>query len=164
MIELINNKTVIIQVQDLGIELQPNERINLENIDERFIINSQDLINTQLTFQKDGVDISYNKAIQHIRKLRHPEHIAEDTIAHNLRDDYYFTVEKVGDITSKIIYFRDAAKTQKIREEEIVRNSGLVSQIILKVYDDNGIVVETETQDINRVDSRVNSIVANIGE
>jgi len=164
MIELINNKTITIQVKDLGIELQPNERINLENIDEKFIINSQDLINTQLIFQKDNIDISYNKAIQHIRKLRHPEHIAEDTIAHNLRDNYYFTVEKINGITSKIIYFKDAAKTQKIREEEIVRNGGLVSQIILKVYDDNGVIVETEIQDLNRIDGRVDSIIANIGE
>lgn len=164
MIELINNKTVAIQVRDLGIELQPGERINIENIDEKYIIESQDLINTQLTFQKDGLDITYDKAIQNIRKLRHPEHIAEDTIAHNLRDNYYFTVEKIGSTTSKIIYFKDAAKTQKIREEEIIRNGGLVSQIILKIYDDNGILVETETQNLNRVSGRVDSIISNIEE
>lgn len=164
MIELINDKMIKIQVQDLGIELQPNERINLENIDERFIINSQDLINTQLIFQKDGINISYDKAIQHIRKLRHPEHIAENTIAHNLRDDYYFTVEKINGITNKITYFKDVTKTQKIREEEIIRDNGLVSQIILKVYNDNGIVVETETQNLNRANGRVDSIVSSIEE
>ncbi len=164
MIELINNKTVAIQVRDLGIELQPGERINIENIDEKYIIESQDLINTQLIFQKDGLDITYDKAIQNIRKLRHPEHIAEDTIAHNLRDNYYFTVEKIGSTTSKIIYFKDATKTQKIREEEIIRNGGLVSQIILKIYDDNGILVETETQNLNRVSGRVDSIISNIEE
>lgn len=163
MIELVNNKLVTIQVKDLGIELQPGERINLENIDEKFIINSQDLINTQLTFQKDGIDILYDKAIQYIRKLRHPEHITEDTVAHNLRDNYYFAIEKIGGITSKIVYFKDAEKTQKIREEEIVRSGGLVSQIILKVYN-NGVVVETEIQNLNRIGGRVDSIVSNIEE
>jgi len=162
MIELINNKTYIIQVADLGIELQPNERINIENIDERHIIESQDLINTQLTFQENGFNTTYNKAIKNIRKLRHPEHIDEDTIAHNIRDNYYFTVEKLNGSTNKIIYFKDVNKTQKIREEEIIRQDSLVSQIILKVYDDNGIIVETETKNLNRINGKVDSIISNI--
>jgi len=162
MIELVNNKTYMIQIADLGIELQPNERIDIENIDERHIIASQDLINTQLTFQENGFNITYNKAIKNIRKLRHPEHIDEDTIAHNVRDNYYFTVEKLNGSTNKIIYFKDANKTQKIRQEEIIRNGSLVKQIILKVYDNNGNVVETETQTLNRIDGKVDSIISNI--
>ena len=38
-----------------------------------------------------------------------------------------------------------------------------MSQIILKVYN-NGVVVETEIQNLNRIGGRVDSIVSNIEE
>ena len=166
MIELVNNTTQVIRIRDLGIELQPTERVSIDNYDDRYILQSQDLKITMIEIERDGVVISYDKLIRYIKKLSHYDHVIETTLAHNIREDYFFDTEKENDVTIKIIYFKDAAKTMKIREEDIVRGlTGTVSQIISRVYDSFGNIVETETQNMNRdVDGRVESIPAIIQE
>lgn len=163
MIELVNNTTQILRVNDLGIELKPSEKLDIENVNEKNILQSNDLKTTLLTFELDGVGITYDEMIKHIKRLNHFDHIAEDTHAHNIRDDSFFDTEKVGGLTNKITYYHDSAKTQKIREEEIIRVGGAVSQIKSTVYDDNENIVEIETQTLNRDGAgKVESITTSI--
>jgi hypothetical protein len=159
MIRLVNDKTWVVEVEDLGIELQPTESINLENLADKDIVESRNLKNTTAIFQLDGVTIDYNTAMKYIRKLSHFTHVEDEkTHAHNVRESSFFDTEKVNGMTSKITYYMDATKTDIIREEEIIRDvDGSVSQIISKIYKD-GVIEETETQTLNRVDGRVDSI------
>ncbi len=164
MIEIVNNNTYKLVIRDLGVELQPGERIDLSIFDDKYIIKSYDIKSTDITFEQNGVEIDYIKVIRNIKKLSHFDHVVDDTIAHNVRHDYYFETEKENDVTKKITYYRDSAKTSIIREENIIRNSsGSVTQIISKIFDEQGNIVETETQNLNRTaDGRVESITASL--
>lgn len=164
MIRFINDKTWTITVEDMGIELQPNESINIENFTDKEIVESRNLKNSGGIFELDDIPISYDKMIKYIKKLSSITHNIEDTHAHNLRDSSFFDTEKVNGVTSKITYYTDATMTKKIRQEEIVRDNGAVSEIISRIYDDNEQVVETETQVLNRVGGRVDSINTTLEE
>lgn len=159
MIELVNDKTWVVRVDDLGIELQPTERINIENISDKAIVESEDLKTMTGIFQLDGNTISYDVMIDYIKKITHINHVEDEkTHAHNVRETYFFDTEKVDGMTSKITYYKDATMTDKIREEEIIRDvDGSVSQIKSTIFKD-GEIEETETQTLNRVDGRVASI------
>jgi len=164
MIEIVNNNTYTLVIRDMGIELQPGERVDLQNVDDRYIIDSYNLKSLDITFEQNGSIISYDKMMRYIKKLSHYDHVRDDTIAHNVRHDYYFSTLKENDVTKKITYYYDAGKTQILREEEIVRGSGgQVAQIIATIYDENGNVVEKETQNLNRaVDGKVDSITTSL--
>lgn len=160
IIETINETSSVIVVNDLGIELQPTEKTNLLNIHEKYILESEDLASAGLTYYIDNIKRPYDEVILYIKKLNVFDHKEVDTHAHNILDDSYFDTEKTNNMTSKITYYRDVAKTQKIREEEIIRTTdGTVDRIISKIYNESGIVVETETQTLNRDgDGRVDTI------
>ena len=158
MIELVNDKTWIVKVQDLGIELQPNESMNLENISERDLLDSEDLTTQTGTLKIDSVITDYDTVIKYIKKLNHYEHLQVKTHAHNIRGTSFFDTEKVDGMTSKITYYTDGTKTNKVREEEIIRDiNGGVYKIESKVYNNN-VVEEKEIQTFDRVDGKVDSI------
>jgi L-rhamnose mutarotase len=159
MIELVNNKTWVVQVNDLGIELQPTESIDLENLSDKEILESIDLSTTTAIFKVNDVQITYSKTMEYIRKLTHIDHVQkEKTHAHNVRESSFFDTEKVNGMTSKITYYKDVTKMDKVREEEIIRDvDGSVSQIKSTIFKD-GEIEEVETQTLNRVDGRVDSI------
>lgn len=158
-IEVINETTVTTSINDLGIELQPGERINLLNIEDKYILESVDLPNSGVSYFVDGVVKTYETVRRYIQKLNEYDHIHVDTHAHNIRDDSFFDTEKINGKTVRITYYRDAAKTQKIREEQILRIDGVVDRIISTIYDDEENIIEIETQTLNRdVDGKVESI------
>lgn len=159
MIEFINDKTWVVQVNDLGIELQPTENMNIENLTDKEIIESIDLITTTGIFQLDGITIDYDTMIKYIKKLNHFNHVEDEkTHAHNVRESSFFDTEKIDGMTSKITYYKDATKIDKVREEEIIRDiDGSVEQIKSTIFND-GVIEEVETQTLNRVDGRVDSI------
>lgn len=158
MIELVNNKTWVIVINDLGIELQPGERIELSNLTDKQIVESIDLPTVDAIFELDGTEIDYTKMIEYTKKITHIDHINEKTHAHNVRESNFFDTEKVDGATSKITYFTDATKTVKVREEEIIRDvDGKVAEIISTVYK-YGEIEEVEIQTLNRIDGKVDSI------
>ena len=151
MFELVNETTNIITVNDMGIELGNGESLDIEMFTDKEIIESVDLSSTLLTIEMDGIAITYDVLIEYIKKLNKYTHLEVDTHAHNIVDDAVFETEKVNGKTSKITYYKDAAKTKKLREESIIRNiNGAVIQIISEVYGDDDLVEETETQTLTR--------------
>ncbi len=160
MIELVNDKTWMIEVDDLGIELQQGEKIDLEDITDKLILESGDLATTVAIFHLDSVEIDYETVIKYIKKINHFNHVEDEkTHAHNIRETSFFDTEKIGGMTSKITYYKDVTKLEKVREEEIIRNivTNAVEQIKSTIFKD-GVIEEIETQTLNRVGGRVDSI------
>jgi hypothetical protein len=159
MIEFVNDKTWVVRVNDLGIELQPSEIIDITQLPSDYVVDSVDLKTTDGIFREDGFQLTYAEAIRRIKKITSFEHVVDEkTHAHNIRDNYFFDTEKIGEKTSKITYYVDATKTEKVREEEIVRDAdGKVSQVVSVIYK-NGVEIERETQTLNRGGETVDSI------
>jgi len=164
MLELVNETSNTITINDLGIELETGESLDIEMFTDKQIINSIDLESTLLTIKLDGVNITYKVLIRYIKKLNDFTHRQVDAHAHNVADDSIFDTEKIAGKTSKITYFKDAAKTRILREESIIRNiNGAVVEIVSEIYDDDDELIETETQTLTRgIDGTVEGIEIDI--
>lgn len=165
IIELENIHTEQIIIQDLGIELNPQEKIELlTNFTRDEILLSQDLEiiynNGYISFTLDSESKTFIQIIKTLAGLTESNHETLDTLKHSLSEPSYFQIERnISEDVEKIVYYKDNTLNVKIREDEIVRNiDDDVIQIIKRQYDSLGNVIETETQNINRIDGDVISI------
>lgn len=90
--------------------------------------------------------------------LTAPQHLALDQLVHNIAETSYLEVTRSGGRVTDVIIWTDSGKTTKIREVNITRSSGQVSQVVTKQYDGGGSLVQTLTQTINRSSGQVASI------
>lgn len=67
-------------------------------------------------------------------------------------------VTRSGNDITDIVVWTDNSKTTKIRETNITRSGGKVSQVVEKQYDGSGVLVQTLTSSITRTSGRVSSI------
>lgn len=88
------------------------------------------------------------------------QHEALDTLVHDLSENYYLEVVRTSGRVTDIITWTDSGKTLKVREANITRTSGIVSQIVEKQYDGTGSLKYTMTYTVNRTGNQVSSIDA----
>lgn len=164
-IVLENTNNEKIKIDDMGIELQVGESLNLlENYTRDEILQSNDLEtiynNGYINFILDSTTATLIQVIKAITGMTTIEHEELDTLKHTLSESSFFQVERnIEEDVERIVYYKDATLTTKIREDEIVRNiDGDVIQMIKRQYNINNNVIVTETQTINRIDGDVTSI------
>lgn len=162
--EIILKSLDSIIVNDLGLELELNQEVNLlECFSPQEIIQSQDLeplYNSSLiSFMLDSEDATFTQVIQSLTGLSEYKHGRLNTLKHELSEPSFFQVERdANDDVKRIVYYKDSTLMIKIREDEIVRDSeGDVVQMIKRQYE-NGVILQTETQIINRLGGDVISI------
>ena len=155
-----------ISINDLGLVLESTESVDISELfSDEEILESNDLQSQfnsgSISIDFDSTSVSHSKLIELLTNLSVAEHESLDTLKHGLSEQSYFEVLKdAEDRTQFITNWTDSTKTKKIREEEIVRTqTGQVDQIIIKQYDNQGTVVGTETQQLNRtIEGSVESI------
>jgi len=88
------------------------------------------------------------------------QHEALDTLVHEVAEDAYLEVVRSGGKVVDMIYWTDSGKTVKIRETNITRSAGKVSQIVRKHYDGAGVIItgQTLTGTVSRTSGQVSSI------
>lgn len=86
------------------------------------------------------------------------QHRNLDQLVHLIAENSYLEIVKTGGKVSDIIIWSDNTKVLKIRETNITRTAGKVSQIVIKQYDETGVLAETLTQTLNRTSGSVTSI------
>ncbi len=162
--EIILKSLDSVMINDLGLELELNQQVNLlECFSPQEIVQSQDLeplYNSSLiSFMLDNEDATLVQIIQSLTGLSEYKHGKLNTLKHELSEQSFFQVERdINDDVKKIVYYKDNTLAVKIREDEIVRNNeGDVIQMIKRQYE-NGVILQTETQIINRLDGDVISI------
>ena len=87
-------------------------------------------------------------------------HEVLDTLVHNLAESCYFEVTRTGNRISDLTWWTDSGKTVKVREVNVTRTSGKISQIVVKQYDAAGTIItgQTLTGTVARTGGRVDSI------
>lgn len=160
-----NISDLTISANDLALRLEPGEEVDIfESYSVDQIKRSSDLKtlsdSSVITINFDSDSITHAEMIRRLTPLFVSEHQALDTLLHGVSEASYFESQKQNEQTKYIRTYTDNTKTKLIREEEIIRDiNGVVSQIIIRQYDNNGDVVETETQTLNRsVEGTVGSI------
>jgi hypothetical protein len=87
------------------------------------------------------------------------QHQALDTLVHDIDENSYDEVTRVNGLISQIVTWDSPAKTLKIRDVVMTRNSlGRITQIVWTQYDALGAVKETLTEVLSRTCNRVSSI------
>jgi len=86
------------------------------------------------------------------------EHEVLDTLVHNLSETCYQEILRSGGKVNQVIVWTDDGKTTKVRQVDLTRTSGKVSQITLTQYDAVGSVKQTLVGSLNRTDGKVTSI------
>lgn len=81
-----------------------------------------------------------------------------DSLVHELSETYYLEVTLTSGRVSDVTAWTDSGKTTKVRETNITRTLGQVSQIVKKQYDGTGTLKNTLTYSITRSSGRVSSI------
>lgn len=152
------------EIRDLGIIISTGETIDLLiNFNKEDLLKSADLqsaMNT-LTTSIDGVIVDYDELIKRIKSLTNHEHYNLNQLQHNIYENNFFKVTKLNGTTKYITYYSDETMTEKIQEDEIIRDiDGKVERIITRKYD-NEIIVQELTQLLNRVGGKVESITTN---
>ncbi len=154
-ITLKNNRPNALRIPDLALEIQSGESVELSSYLVKDLLASADLpviMNDELIEVKmTGRSVNYDVMKTSLEGLTREEHETLDTLKHNVSENYFFETIKENGQTKYIVYYTDSSKTLKIREEEIVRGeTGTVSQIILRNFDDYGNLISTEIQLLNR--------------
>lgn len=86
-------------------------------------------------------------------------HDTLDTLAHNLSETCYTELTRDGsNRVTDVITWTTPAKTTKVREMNITRTSGRISQVVLKQYDGSGVLIQTLTRVIARSGGRISTI------
>lgn len=151
MIQIKNNTATEAIINDLGLIVPPAEIFQLDRLyTEEELIESDDLENPKLQYFVEGIQLTYVEFIRRLTRLNMYQHDRLNSLKHNLSENAFFEVEKENDTVKTITYYTNSLKTNKIREEEIVRQSGLVYQIIRRQYDSNNNIVETEVETLVR--------------
>ncbi len=87
------------------------------------------------------------------------QHQALDTLVHAIDENSFDEVIRVNGLVMQVITWTSPAKTLKIREETLTRNSlGRITQYQAIQYDGVGAVKETLTETYTRVCGRVVSV------
>lgn len=159
---LTNISSEEVSIDDLGIILKPGESTSLNYFNEIQIIESVDLrVKFDLVQIKlnDSV-VSYVDFITSFQKLTTKQHEDLNTLQHNQSKESFMQSTKIDGKTKYITYYRDSSKLLKEREEEIERDENGRSLVITqRQYDDNGNLLYTEVQTLNRENGgRVESI------
>lgn len=155
-----------IEIKDLGIILAENEFINLlDNFYKEDLLSSSSLKtaidDSAITMSIDSEIVNYEEFVNKLSSFTKHEHNTLNKIQHNLYKDNFFQVTKTDGTTKYITYYTDDTLSDKIQEDEIIRDTNnRVSQIITKKYED-GVVVQELTQNLNRVEGKVDSITTN---
>lgn len=91
--------------------------------------------------------------------LNTPSHKAVDSLVHDIAETCYEEVTRDGsNRVTDVIVWTNPGKTVKIREVNVTRTSGRVSQIVRKQYDAGGTLIATVTSVIARSGGRVSDI------
>jgi hypothetical protein len=85
-------------------------------------------------------------------------HKVLDQLVHNIAETSYLEITRTNGQVTDVVYWTDASKTTKVRETNITRASGLVSQVVIKQYDGTGTLAETLTGSITRANGQISSI------
>lgn len=155
-----------LQIEDLGVILLKSENINLlDNFQPNDLISSVDL---ELQRNKyfitiDSEPVSYSILIDRLKYLTKHDHNKLNILQHNIYLGNYFKVTKQDGKSKFITYYRDETMSDKIQEDEIVRDSsGKVGQIITRKFNDDGSIHQELTQSLNRnTEGKVESISTN---
>ena len=86
------------------------------------------------------------------------QHRGLDQLTHIISEDSYTEIIRSYGKVLNVTIWTDNSKTTKIREVDLSRTSGKVSQIITKQYDVIGTLIETYTETITRTNGRITSI------
>lgn len=82
-----------------------------------------------------------------------------DSLVHNLSETCYTELTRDGsNRVTDVVVWTTPSKVTKVREMNITRTSGRVSQVVLKQYDSSGTLVQTLTKVIARSGGRVSTI------
>lgn len=157
MILITNVKGSSITVDDLGIYLENNESLDIEDLfTSEEILSSQDLepaLNSfDITAEINGNSATWNDIVAYFKRLTEAEHEILDTLTHDLNENLFFeSVKDSNGQTQSIVYYTDSSKLLKVREEEITRDLVGRAQIItVSQYDSNGNIIKRDIQTINR--------------
>jgi hypothetical protein len=93
-----------------------------------------------------------------IELLTEARHAALDTLLHGVIESYHEQITRVDGKVSNITYYTDSSETKKIREVQLTRASGKVSQVVTIQYDGDGLEKERLTEALTRVSGKVDSI------
>lgn len=164
--EIILTASIDLEIRDLGIILKNTESINmLENFDVDEMIQSNDLQSSQSDYDItiDLESVTYDVFIERITKLTKHDHNDLNVLQHNIYDNNYFMVTKTNGTTKYITYYTDDTMTNKLQEDEIVRNqSGKVGEIITRKFNGDGSIYQELRQVLNRsIEGKVESISTN---
>lgn len=88
------------------------------------------------------------------------QHEVLDTLVHDLSENYYLETTRSSGRVTDIIAWTDSGKTLKIREVNVTRSAGLVSQVVEKQYDGTGTLKYTMTYTITRTGGQISSVDA----
>ena len=86
------------------------------------------------------------------------DHLTIDQLVHLIAETSYQEITRTGGQVTNVSYWTNSSKTIKIRETDITRASGQVSQIVLKQYDNLGVLSQTLTGVVTRTSGQVASI------
>jgi len=90
-------------------------------------------------------------------------HRTYDQLVHDISENSFREIVRDSEgIVTDIIVYTDATKTTKIREQNISRASGLISQIVTQQYDAGGSVSETQTETISRTGGLIDDITMSL--
>jgi hypothetical protein len=92
--------------------------------------------------------------------LSEAQHEVLDTFVHGLAEDAYIEITRSAGKVSNVTAWETSSKLKKLREVDITRTGGRVSQLVAKLYDSGGSEVTSKrlTVDITRTGGRVSSI------
>ena len=88
------------------------------------------------------------------------QHEVLDTLVHEIAENAYLEVIRSGNQVTDVVIWTNSGKTTKIRETNITRANGQVSQIVHKQYDAAGVIIvgQTLTGTVSRTGGNIDSI------
>jgi hypothetical protein len=90
--------------------------------------------------------------------LNETTHRPVDQLVHNIAETSYEEITRSGGNITDVIIWTSVAKTTKVRETNITRSGGSVSQTVEKQYNAAGTLVETLTSVISRTGGNIDNI------
>ncbi len=157
-----NNSLNKIIIATLAIELDSNESVVIDTYDSKLLIDNQELKSLYSTgdvsFFFDSLETSYEKIVSILNPLTKENHENMISGRHSDCISYSEVIKDENGFTTKIIYYSDLLKNDKVKEEIINRDANKrVLSIITNIYTNN-ILISTEIQNI----ARVNNVIENI--
>lgn len=135
--------------EEEGILLEPSAVVPTTNGEFRYVTG------VGFRFYEEGVETGLSGS-----GITANQHLDLDQLVHDIAETSYLEVTRSGGQVTDVIIYTDSGKTTKIREVNITRTLGQVSQVVTKQYDGGGSLVQTLTQTITRSGGQVASIDA----